>query len=135
MTIGVPADIANLRDWRYEIDDEGLAWAIFDREGESMNTLGRRPTEELAAIVLAVEAAAMAGEVRGLILISGKDTSFIAGADIREFDELATEAVVTEAVKATTEIFNHIERMPVPVVAAINGFGLGGGLELALACH
>ena len=67
--------------------------------------------------------------------MSGKEKSFIAGADIREFDNLKTEAEVTEAVQAVTEIFDRIEHMPVPVVAAIHGFCLGGGLEFALACH
>ena len=128
------ADIKNLKDWRFEIDFEGLAWATFDREGESMNTLGQRPTEELAAIVEAAEQAAAKGDARGLIIISGKD-NFIAGADIREFDKLDSPTKVEEAIRATTQILNRIERMEIPVVAAINGFCLGGGLELAMACH
>ncbi|MGI9383433.1 MAG: 3-hydroxyacyl-CoA dehydrogenase NAD-binding domain-containing protein, partial [Methyloligellaceae bacterium] len=135
MTSATPADIANLKDWRYEIDFERIAWAVFDREGETMNTLGQRPFEELAAIIFAVEAAAKKGDVRGLILMSGKESNFIAGADIREFDAFETEEQVTEAIKAGTEIFNRIERLTVPVVAAIHGFCLGGGLELAMACH
>lgn len=100
-----------------------------------MNTLGQRPFEELAAIVFAVEVAAKAREVRGLVLMSGKESNFIAGADIKEFDAFETEEQVAEAVKAGTEIFDRIERLSVPVVAAIHGFCLGGGLELAMACH
>ncbi|MFQ5625872.1 MAG: enoyl-CoA hydratase-related protein, partial [Methyloligellaceae bacterium] len=134
MTKITPADIENLKDWRFEIDFEEIAWAIFDREGESMNSLGRRPTEELAAIIAKVEDAANKGEVRGLILISGKKNNFIAGADIREFDSMETDKDVEDAVLATIGLFDRIENLRVPVVAAIHGFCLGGGLELSMAC-
>ena len=130
-----PVDLQNLKDWRFTTDFEGLAWAEFDREGEKMNSLGRRPTEELAAIVAAVEKGAADGEVRGLVILSAKESNFIAGADIREFDDLKTEAEVQTAIKAVAGLFDRIERLKVPVVAAIHGFCLGGGLELALACH
>ncbi len=130
-----PADIRHLRDWRFEIDVEGIAWAIFDREGASMNSLGQRPTEELAAIVQAAEEAATTAKARGLIFISAKDTSFIAGADIREFEQLKTEAEVQEAIEATVGLLDRIEKLRIPVVAAIHGYCLGGGLEFALACH
>src|SRR5690554_114609 len=126
--------LPDLQDWRFSIDFEGIAWAIFDRKGESMNSLGRRPTEELGEIVKAVEEAAMRGEAKGLVLMSGKDSSFIAGADIREFKDFDTEAKIGEVVRQTLELLDRIDRLPVTVVAAIHGYCLGGGLELALAC-
>ncbi|HET9274121.1 MAG TPA: 3-hydroxyacyl-CoA dehydrogenase NAD-binding domain-containing protein [Methyloceanibacter sp.] len=125
--------LPDLHDWRFSVDFEGIAWAIFDRQGESMNSLGRRPTEELGEIVKTVEEAAMRGEVKGLVLMSAKESSFIAGADIREFKDFDTEAKIAEVVNQTLELINRVDRLPVTVVAAIHGYCLGGGLELALA--
>ncbi|MFV0367285.1 MAG: 3-hydroxyacyl-CoA dehydrogenase NAD-binding domain-containing protein [Hyphomicrobiaceae bacterium] len=127
--------LGDLKDWRVMLDREGIVWATFDREGESANALGRRPLEELMQIVGRVEEGARNGEVVGLVLQSGKAKGFIVGADIREFDELTTEIAVIEAVKPVNAMLDRIEKMPVPVVAAVHGVCVGGGLELILACH
>lgn len=127
--------LPNLKDWRFSIDQEGIAWALFDREGESANALGRRPLEELMAIVARVEEGTRTKEIRGLVLTSGKEKGFIVGADIREFDLLETEAQVIDAIRPVNAMLDRIEAMPVPVVAAIHGVCVGGGLELVLACH
>jgi 3-hydroxyacyl-CoA dehydrogenase / enoyl-CoA hydratase / 3-hydroxybutyryl-CoA epimerase len=124
-----------LRDWRFEVDFERIAWAIFDREGESANALGRRPLEELGQIIDRVEAGARDGSIRGLVIISGKEKGFIVGADIREFADFTTEEQVIGALKPVNEMLDRIENLSVPVVAAIHGVCVGGGLELALACH
>jgi 3-hydroxyacyl-CoA dehydrogenase / enoyl-CoA hydratase / 3-hydroxybutyryl-CoA epimerase len=129
------ADIANLKHWHFHTDAERIAWAVIDVAGQSQNTLGREQLEELEAIVSAVEQGARDKTVRGLVVMSGKDKSFIAGADIKEFDNLTSEDQVKEAVHTVTAIFDRIERLPVPGVAAIHGFCLGGGLEFSLACH
>jgi len=129
----MPITLPDLKDWTFSVDFEGIAWAIIDRQGESMNSLGRSAIEELGEIVEALEQA-QAGEVKGLVLMSGKDSGFIAGADIREFKGFDTEETVKEVVKQTIELFDRIEALPMPVVVAIHGYCLGGGLELALAC-
>jgi 3-hydroxyacyl-CoA dehydrogenase / enoyl-CoA hydratase / 3-hydroxybutyryl-CoA epimerase len=125
----------DLKDWRLTVDRDGIAWAVFDREGESANALGRRPIEELGAIVGFVETAARDKSVRGLVILSGKARGFIVGADIREFESFKTEADVIAALTPVNAMFDRIEQMPVPVVAAIHGVCVGGGLELILACH
>ena len=123
------------RDWRFDVDFERIAWATFDREGESANALGRRPLEELNWILERVEAGARDGSIRGLVIISGKEKGFIVGADIREFAELKTEAQVIDALQPVNQMLDRIENLSVPVIAAIHGVCVGGGLELALACH
>ncbi|MEM7621159.1 MAG: 3-hydroxyacyl-CoA dehydrogenase NAD-binding domain-containing protein [Pseudomonadota bacterium] len=124
----------DLKDWTFHIDFEDIAWAVFDRENESVNSLGRRPMEELGKIVLEIENKSSKGLVKGLVIMSGK-SNFIAGADIREFDTYTTQADVKTALAEGIELFDRIEALRVPVVAAIHGYCLGGGLELALACH
>jgi 3-hydroxyacyl-CoA dehydrogenase/enoyl-CoA hydratase/3-hydroxybutyryl-CoA epimerase len=131
----VSKPLPELKDWKYFVDQWGIAWAAFDRDGESQNSLGRRPFEELMEIVQNVEQGARKREIRGLVISSAKPRGFIVGADIREFEDLATQIDVIDKLRPVNALFDRIERLPVPVVAAINGFCLGGGLELALACH
>lgn len=131
----VSRPLPNLKDWRFFIDQWDIAWAEFDREGESQNALGQRPLEELGEIIAEVEKGARDKSIRGLVILSGKERGFIVGADIREFADLKTETDVVEKLRPVTGLFDRIEGLPIPVVCAINGFCLGGGLELALACH
>jgi len=132
---GSDARAMNLHDWRYSVDQDGIAWATFDREGASANALGARPLEELAAIVTQVEEGARARTVRGLVILSGKERNFIVGADVNEFEGFKTEGEVTERLRLVLALFDRIERLSVPVIAGVHGICVGGGLELILACH
>ena len=128
-------ELPNLKHWRFDIDVDNIAWAWLDTAGQRMNTLGREPVEELAQIISTVEDAAQRGDVKGVVFISAKPNNFIAGADINEFDALRTEKDVEDVINPVIELFNRVERLKVPAVAAINGYCLGGGLEFAMACH
>jgi 3-hydroxyacyl-CoA dehydrogenase/enoyl-CoA hydratase/3-hydroxybutyryl-CoA epimerase len=129
-----PGELA-FRDWHFSVDQEGIGWAVFDREGQSANALGTRPLEELSAIVDWAEEGARRRTMSGLVILSGKEKGFIVGADINEFEGFTTEAQVIDRLRLVLALFDRIERLSIPVVAGIHGVCVGGGLELALACH
>ncbi|HEX4297084.1 MAG TPA: 3-hydroxyacyl-CoA dehydrogenase NAD-binding domain-containing protein [Devosia sp.] len=122
-------------NWRFEVDVEQIGWLTIDTPKAPVNTLSRLCLQELETIVLRVEDLIASGEVCGLVIQSAKDSGFIAGADVREFETLRDPAAITELLKRAHAVFDRLEQVKAPVVAAIHGFCLGGGLELALACH
>lgn len=124
-----------LKHWRFEIDFERLAWLTIDTSGSPVNVLGREVIGELDVIVARLEDLIASEEVLGAVVLSGKHNGFVAGADIREFDELADPSVLPQTLRRVHVLFDRIEKLKAPVVAGIHGFCLGGGLELALACH
>jgi 3-hydroxyacyl-CoA dehydrogenase/enoyl-CoA hydratase/3-hydroxybutyryl-CoA epimerase len=123
------------RHWHFTVDVEKLGWLVIDTPKASVNTLSREAIAELEALVAHIEDLAAGDELVGVILLSGKDSGFIAGADISEFDAMSDFSILPEALRRTHAVFQKIENLAVPVVAGIHGFALGGGLELALACH
>ncbi len=122
-------------NWRFELDFEGLGWFTIDTPKSSVNTLSREAIAELETFVLRFEDLVATGELKGVVLLSGKESGFIAGADIAEFDAMSDFSVLPGALQRTHAVLARIEALKVPVVAGIHGFCLGGGLELALACH
>lgn len=124
-----------VKHWRFAIDIEGIGWLTLERADGSVNTLGREVLAELELLVERIEDLVSGGELIGLVLVSGKPGGFIAGADISEFDAMADFSILPEALRRTHTLFTRIENLRVPVVAGIHGYCLGGGLELALACH
>ncbi|HET6576755.1 MAG TPA: fatty acid oxidation complex subunit alpha FadJ [Gemmatimonadales bacterium] len=111
---------------------DGIAVVTFDLPGESVNKLSDAVKVEFEALLIRLRDDA---SVRAAVLISGKPDSFIAGADLDEFSALTTESAAERLSFEGQEMVNRVEALAKPVVAAIHGACLGGGLELALACH
>jgi 3-hydroxyacyl-CoA dehydrogenase/enoyl-CoA hydratase/3-hydroxybutyryl-CoA epimerase len=118
------------KHWHLKRDSDDIAWLTIDRDGESTNTLGREVIEELDAILQSLHQQVPAG----LVIMSAKQSGFIAGADIREFEAFTEASAVTEQVKKGHAVFARLEDLKCPTVAAVKGFCLGGGYELALCC-
>lgn len=111
--------------------EKGIA-TIFINRPEKLNALNRATIQELHdSLKLADENP----DVRVIIITGSGEKAFVAGADIAEFAHFSAEEGTQLAAKGQQILFDFIENLKTPVIAAINGFALGGGLELAMACH
>ena len=99
---------------------------------ESLNALNAKTIKEISS---ALDELASDHEVRVIILTGSGEKSFVAGADIKEFSDFNQEKAEELARNGQNILFNKIENLSKPVIAAVNGFALGGGLELAMSCH
>ncbi|MEP2653518.1 MAG: enoyl-CoA hydratase-related protein, partial [Paraglaciecola sp.] len=115
-----------------DVRDDGVAILTMDVPGESMNTLKVEFSQQIEDVLSQINADS---SIKGVVLVSGKDNSFVAGADISMLAACENAEDATSIAKGGQQMFDRIEAMPVTFVAAIHGPALGGGLELALACH
>src|SRR5690606_561926 len=113
-----------------EIDDK-IATVTLNRP-QALNALNKELLEELSSFLN--EAEKNPG-IRVIILTGSGEKSFVAGADIKEFSDFNGIQGENLARNGQETVFDKIENFPKPVIAAVNGFALGGGLELAMACH
>ena len=117
--------------WTLARDADGLAWLTIDKPGTSANVLSSGVLAELDGLLATLER----DRPRGVVVISAKKSGFIAGADIKEFTGITDAASGYQLIHRGQEVLNRLARLPCPSVAAVHGFALGGGLELALACR
>ena len=116
--------------WTLNFDKDNLAWLCFDKHESSANVLSASVLEEFAAIVEQLQLKIP----DGLIIYSGKKNGFIMGADIKEFTKINDEDEAYTLIRQGQQVLDALEALPCPTLSVINGYTLGGGLELAMAC-
>lgn len=112
------------------VNQQGILTITISRP-ESLNALNQAVLNGLQQVLQEVY---QSPEIRGIILTGEGDKAFVAGADIRELSAL-NQAEAFELARKGQLLFKQLEDCPKPVLAAVNGFALGGGCELAMACH
>ncbi len=120
-----------LKNWQAHTDEDNIVWLTLRYAGGSTNILTNEVMDEFKILLDGYKKSVP----RGLIIMSGHSNGFIAGADIHEFLELKDSKAAFKKLRKGQEIFEQLAHLNCPTVALINGFCLGGGLELALACR
>ncbi len=116
--------------WQTELRDDGILVLDFDRQGASVNAFSQDVLIELGDLLerLALD------PPKGVVLRSAKSVGFIAGADLKEFQEFDRKGTVNDAIRRGQAVFQKLAELPCPTVSAIHGFCMGGGTEISLAC-
>jgi enoyl-CoA hydratase len=114
------------------ISDEGGLRTLTINRPDQLNALNRATIDELDRALSEADADK---SVRVVIITGSGPKAFVAGADIKEFAHFSIEEGRALSADGQRKLFDHVERMGKPVIAAVNGFALGGGSELAMSCH
>ncbi|MFT4198381.1 MAG: 3-hydroxyacyl-CoA dehydrogenase NAD-binding domain-containing protein [Pseudoxanthomonas sp.] len=117
--------------WRPELRADGVLVLWLDRQGASVNAFSQDVLIELAELLerIAVDPPA------AVVIASAKASGYIAGADLKEFQEFDRRGTVEDAIRRGQDVFQQLAELPCPTVAAIHGFCMGGGTEISLACR
>ena len=118
------------RHWTVDRDDDDVVWLKIDKADGGANVLSGPVLQELNGILGELET----DQPRGIVVYSGKSNGFVMGADINEFTRIENADQAYQLIRLGQQVLDRLEAMPAPTVAVINGFALGGGLELAMAC-
>lgn len=116
--------------WRLETTPDQVLWLYFDKENSAVNTIDPAVMAEFSEII---DSISTDSSYKGVVLASAKKTGFIAGADISLFTKFKDIQEATNVLIQGQAILNKVEALKIPTVAMIDGFCLGGGLEMALA--
>ncbi len=118
----------------FEVDRDHVGWLTFDRRGSSVNVLTPTLMQELDALLSQLESRIANGQMLALVIQSGKEGAFFAGADVEAIANLSSASQARDASTVGQRIFRRIERLRVPTIAAVDGACMGGGTELILHC-
>ena len=129
--MGAGFDGLRFQHWQVEVRADGVALVTIDRAGQAVNALSQDMLIELEALLerLAID------PPRAVVFRSGKPSGFVAGADIKEFQAFDARGTVKDALFRGQQTLQKLAELPCPTVAAIHGYCMGGGTELALACR
>ena len=120
----------NTGDWQSRLDDDGILWLILDQQNTSTNVLSIAVLDQLDGLLDEINQ----DPPKAVVFRSGKSRGFIAGADVNEFLQVKTTQEALIMIKRGQTLFSRIASLRCPTVAMIEGFCMGGGTELALAC-
>jgi 3-hydroxyacyl-CoA dehydrogenase/enoyl-CoA hydratase/3-hydroxybutyryl-CoA epimerase len=118
--------------WDMTQDEENILWLGFNRKDAALNSINEEVLDELNSLLQDISADKKA---QGLVIYSLKEKGFIAGADVNAFSKFETSAQMLEFLQKGQAVFSRLAALTIPTVALINGFCMGGGYELALACN
>jgi 3-hydroxyacyl-CoA dehydrogenase/enoyl-CoA hydratase/3-hydroxybutyryl-CoA epimerase len=124
-------DMNKYQHWKVQTDADNIIWLGISRHEASVNTINDEVLDELNIILQEIS---KQNDAKGLIIHSLKEKGFIAGADVKTFTELNEPAKLIGFLQKGQTVFARLEALPIPTVAMIDGFCMGGGFEMALAC-
>jgi 3-hydroxyacyl-CoA dehydrogenase/enoyl-CoA hydratase/3-hydroxybutyryl-CoA epimerase len=126
-----PTAMGQYAHWLVQIDQQDIVWLGLARKDKPVNSLNQAVMEELEQIL---DMLGQHSSTKALVIYSAKAKGFIAGADIEQFMQLADEQAALAVIQQGQGVFNKLQALPMRTIAMIEGFCLGGGLELVLAC-
>lgn len=119
------------KNWNLQRDNDAIIWLGLDRHDASTNSINEEILDELNSLLHEIS---LDKNAIGLVVYSQKEKGFIAGADVNSFSKFETTAQAVDFLQKGQAVFNRLQNLSIPSVAMIDGFCLGGGYELALAC-
>ncbi len=119
-----------MKHWDSETDNDGIVWLKIDKADSGANVLSGEVLLELNDLLEQLESDLPSG----VVIYSGKRSGFVMGADVNEFTTIETPEQGYKLIRLGQGVIDRLEALSCPTVAVINGFALGGGLELAMAC-
>lgn len=123
--------MSNYKHWDLQTDANQIGWLAINRQDSSVNLINNEVLDELNGFLQEI---AQQTNLKGLVIYSSKKKGFIGGADVHAFSEFKSPQEAVDFLRKGQLVFSRLANLTIPTVAMIDGFCLGGGFELALAC-